>query len=99
MVRENREDSEKNEIPLNLSDLRTGMCSDLVLVSREKRRRSLAEILWVRPSVDGPFKSRVDGELVVDGDVAVNVSVVICELRQRKLPSGISSSGDSVQLS
>lgn len=83
MARENREDSEKNEIPLNRSDLRTGMCSDLVLVSREKRRRSLADRLRVRPSVDGPFKSRVDGELVVDGDAAANVSVVICDLRQK----------------
>lgn len=83
LARENREDSEKNEIPLSLSDLRAEMCSDLAFVSREKRRRNLPERLRVRPSVDGRLKARIDGELVVEGDAAVDFSAVVCGLGQK----------------
>ena len=66
----NLEEREKNETPLDLSAFLVGRLRDLAFVSREKRRRSFVDRLWVRlrPSVDGRVDSTVEGRLEVDED-------------------------------
>ena len=70
VVRLNLEEREKNETPLDLSAFLVGRLRDLAFVSREKRRRSFVDRLWVRlrPSVDGRVDSTVEGRLEVDED-------------------------------
>ena len=70
VVRLNLEEREKNETPLDLSAFLVGRLRDLAFVSRERRRRSFVDRLWVRlrPSVDGRVDSTVEGRLEVDED-------------------------------